>query len=141
MILRVELRGDPRQIRGISGLEGVLRGLFGHLNQLRFRVERGKLGHQYRPELKFCRGANPLKCGLIGFSRNGDHDVLATLGGDFCLSNTTRVDALTDNRHRLSELLFADALTFSEPRFQNDLSTALEVERELRGPGALVVDD
>ena len=65
-----------------------------------------------------------------------DDDVLSALGRDVRLGDTGRVDALTDDGRRLVQLLLRGRCPVLRLRAEDDLGAALEIERELRGPGA-----
>src|SRR5690606_35866681 len=66
-------------------------------------------------------------------TRQGDDDVLSARA-DLRLGDTRGVDALTDDRDRLVELLLRDRLAAFELWGEDDLGSALKVERELGCP-------
>ena len=60
---------------------------------------------------------------------------------DLRLGDAGGVDALADDRHGLVELLLLDLLPALQLRRQDDLRSALEVERELGQPRRVAPDD
>ena len=65
-----------------------------------------------------------------------DDDLVARLGRHVRLADAGGVDALTDDRDGLVHLLRRRLDAVLGLRLEHDLGAALEVERELRGPGA-----
>ena len=101
------------------------------------RLVGGGIRLQHSTELELRRGFDATDRGLIGNARDGDDDVLSTLGIDFCLGHAGGIDALTDDRHGLVELICSRCFrALGDHRRQNDLGSTLEVEGQLGCPTA-----
>ncbi len=143
--LVLEGRGDPRRVAAVGRLGG-RRGLelLGRLGGRRGlgrvdRLVRRGIREQHGAQLELGRRLDAVARLVVELARDADDDVGA-LGVDLGLGDARRVDALADDRDGLVELLLGDGLAGLDLGLEDDLRAALEVERELRGPGTAAPD-